>query len=363
MKLEIAESLCCSYLRHVKRCWIVQANWKVSEHWDRNKPDDDLEKLFASMRVLFDKDGSVFGKTKNAQQFLKQGEIDVVGVEQDGTLHVIDIAFHEAGLNYTKGTRRNVLKKLLRMVMILKAYQPEQTGQHIYFVSPVVNPSEQESLEQVFLDVETQYPEFEWRLLTNERFKLEVLEPTLEKAGSVADTSELFMRAAKLLELADSRTHKGGRETSTGAASSNQVTQRTSTPGGERLQPRVRQLMTTLLDDYPTLLSDSDRDKMLDNEQCKTELGLQIANHTLLRHRQEGKEIQGHSRYYSDVYGGEFYLCSQWWKDYHAQNARSLERFVASIIERKNGHPGVADLERHRSALQAFSRERIDLYA
>ena len=30
MKIEIGESLCYSYLRHVKRCWLVQSNWKVS---------------------------------------------------------------------------------------------------------------------------------------------------------------------------------------------------------------------------------------------------------------------------------------------------------------------------------------------
>ena len=29
MKIEIGESLACSYLRHVKHCWLVQANWKA----------------------------------------------------------------------------------------------------------------------------------------------------------------------------------------------------------------------------------------------------------------------------------------------------------------------------------------------
>ena len=38
--------------------------------------------------------------------------------------------------------------------------------------------------------------------MTNDIFADEVVGPTLEKAGSVADTSELFVRAAKLQELA-----------------------------------------------------------------------------------------------------------------------------------------------------------------
>ena len=35
MKIEVGESLACSYLRHVKRCWIVQANWKASDDWEQ----------------------------------------------------------------------------------------------------------------------------------------------------------------------------------------------------------------------------------------------------------------------------------------------------------------------------------------
>ena len=46
MKIEIGESLGYSYLRHVKQCWLVQANWKVSEHWGKRQSDDTLESAF-----------------------------------------------------------------------------------------------------------------------------------------------------------------------------------------------------------------------------------------------------------------------------------------------------------------------------
>ena len=82
MKMEIGESLGCSYLRHVKQCWLVQANWKTSEHWSRHKTDADLETMLLGMKRKFDKDGNVFEQTKDAAQFLKQGEIDIVGVDQ-----------------------------------------------------------------------------------------------------------------------------------------------------------------------------------------------------------------------------------------------------------------------------------------
>ena len=38
MKIEIGESLASSYLRHVKLCWLVQTNWKTSEHWSMKLP-------------------------------------------------------------------------------------------------------------------------------------------------------------------------------------------------------------------------------------------------------------------------------------------------------------------------------------
>ena len=201
MKVEIGESLCYSYLRHVKRCWLVQSNWKVSEHWDRLISDSILESDFDWMKQLFDPDGSVFGKTKNARQLLKQGEVDILGVAQDGSIHAVDVAFHKGGLNYGGGADKRVLKKLLRTMMILTAYQPSNSQLHIYFLSPKVHRAMQEPLELVFARLEKQYPRIDWHLFINETFSEQVVIPTLEKTDSVEDTSELFARAAKLLEL------------------------------------------------------------------------------------------------------------------------------------------------------------------
>ena len=86
MKIEIGESLTCSWLRHVRQCWLVQANWKVSEHWEQYPTDAEIEELFRGMKSRFDHGGGVFGRTKDARQFLKQGEIDVVGVDREGSV-------------------------------------------------------------------------------------------------------------------------------------------------------------------------------------------------------------------------------------------------------------------------------------
>ena len=53
-----------------------------------------------------------------------------------------------------------------------------------------------------FRALRAEYPTVEWNLLTNRDFTEQMMKPTLEKSGTVADTSELFVRSAKLLELA-----------------------------------------------------------------------------------------------------------------------------------------------------------------
>ena len=201
MKIEMGESLGYSYLRHVKNCWLVQTNWKASEHWDKFLSADELETVFREMRQTFDLGGSVFKGTRDHGQFLRQAEIDVMGVDQDGSVHAIDVAFHEAGLNYGGGVGNRVLKKLLRTVLVLTAYLSPEVQRHIYFVSPKVHRAAQEPLEDIFSRLRDEYPDIGWHLLTNEAFAVEMLAPTLVKGESVADTAELFLRAHKLLEL------------------------------------------------------------------------------------------------------------------------------------------------------------------
>ncbi len=203
MKIEISESLGYSYLRHVKQCWLVQTNWKASKHWDRHKSDAELAAMFEAMKRKFDPDGSVFKKTKDAAQLLKQAEIDVVGVDLNGNVHVIEVAFHEGGLNYGDSlvTRNRVLKKLLRTMIILNTHHPPETKIHICFASPKVNPSVEKPLKDIFAELEAEYPEVDWDLIINHDFTDQLVHPTLEKADTVADTSELFVRAAKLMDL------------------------------------------------------------------------------------------------------------------------------------------------------------------
>ena len=350
MKIEIVESLGYSFFRHVKHCWLLQVNWKASQHWSKHMTDTELESMFVDMKRRFDPEGSVFKKTSDAAQLMRQGEIDVLGVDQLGGVHAMEAAFHENGLHYTGGVANRVLKKLLRMLMILTAYHSPETKLHIYFVSPKVIPSVQGPLQYTFTMLRTEYPEIEWNLVTDQDFTDKVLMPTLEKASTVADTSELFMRSAKLLDLCRDSSAVGGHIDSGGATN---VVQRL---GLRPIQPLVRSLMRTLLENQPGLLDDSQRYNLMNRNYCKNSLGLRISNLALLRRAEAGREVSGRSRYWKELYGGEFYVCSQWWKDHHITNAERLLQFVSGLVRSNSNHPEVTVLHRHARALRDYIR-------
>ena len=357
MKIEIGESLCYSYLRHVKRCWLVQTNWKASENWRKIPSDEALETVFAHMKEKFDSDGSVFKGTRTCSQFLKQGEIDVVGVGLDGGVHAMEVAYHEAGLNYTGGVANRILKKLLRTMLILDAYHPNETKKHIYFVSPKVNPGAQIPLEETFKQLRTEYPNISWRLITNEEFASQLLNPTLEKAASVADTSELFMRSAKLLGLSG-LTGNSRNDLHQGQTPERPIESHTSStasagkPG--QIQSLVRSLMETLLEDFPDLLNQEELQKLTDIGYCKRELGLKLGGLALLRPQESGKWTE---RYWVKLYGGRYYVTNNWWSQFHCHNAESLIRFVRRIIDSRREHTGVSELRKHLAAFRDYLRK------
>ena len=239
----------------------------------------------------------------------------------------MEVAFHEDGLNYKGSTEKRVLKKMLRTLFILRTYHLPETRIHIYFLSPKARPKVQKPLEITFDDLRREYADVEWHLLTNDDFAKSIVRPTLEKASVVADSSELFVRSVKLLETA------GFRHTTPPVA----VESALDAPRSEvdQIQPLVRELMRTLLVDHPSLLSDAEKSDLTDKTHCK-EMGLRI-DCGLIRKKECGRYVGNHPRYWKDAYS-DFYVCKQWWRDYHPDNAKSLLAFVENVIERKPAH-------------------------
>lgn len=113
MKIEIAESLSSSYLKHIQGCRIVQTNWKTSGNWQITKYDKsraiDLFHTFKKSEHF----SNIFGQN-SFDQLLKQAEIDVLGINPtEGIVYGIDVAFHSVGLNYGSKTKtaETIIKK------------------------------------------------------------------------------------------------------------------------------------------------------------------------------------------------------------------------------------------------------------
>lgn len=205
MKIEIGESLMQSYLKCEKGCLVTQTNWKTSIAWrvaDEN---------YVAIKGVFEKIHAHAGfsgvfKNSSLEQALKQAELDVVGINND-KLYMVEVAFHESGLQYGDKleTRDRVCKKLLRAYLIGMAYFPNFTYE-IIFASPKVNPATDSIIKEYFEALEKDFGDGEnvtFRYLANDDFKSEVLVPTLNSALADSDSSELFVRSAKMLELFD----------------------------------------------------------------------------------------------------------------------------------------------------------------
>ena len=124
-----------------------------------------------------------------------------------------------------------------------------------------------------------------------------------------------------------------------------------------QVQPLMRDLMKTLLEDYPSLLNEKDIDNLTEQDYTQNILGLQLGGFPLLRRWEQGKigsDSDRRSRFYAKLYAGRFYVCSQWWRDHHLDNARSLLRFAAELAARDPDHPGVPVLERNMKALRDY---------
>ena len=211
MKIEIGESLALSYLKHVKKCVLYQNNWKISSKWAKPDEDENEEKItlekktFNEINIHFN---NIFKSSFN--QTLKQAEIDALGMDKEGKIYAIDIAYHEKGLSYDKDkniTIDKLIKKLLRSYLIL-SYFPDRDYE-IIFASPKVGNTKEQLIVSAFNRLENLFSnkniELENKVkfiyISNEAFKKEILDRTIEASTDNSDTNELFMRSYKLFQL------------------------------------------------------------------------------------------------------------------------------------------------------------------
>lgn len=210
MKIEMGESLFYSWLRHVKACQVVQTNWKVSPQWELHN-EEKLVQLMATVDAHFSgKYGyRVFKGNSSLGQLLQQGECDALGIHtEDGKnlTFAIDVAFHEAGLNYgdRPTTVMKVIEKCARTAFCLYGFL-DATDTEIIFASPKINPAVLNDLEPCISDLNDIFTEngfdFIFCILANEGFNDRVLQPILNASKGISDTAELFLRSYRMFTM------------------------------------------------------------------------------------------------------------------------------------------------------------------
>ncbi|MBO5691072.1 MAG: hypothetical protein J6R96_04335 [Spirochaetaceae bacterium] len=205
MKIEMGESLLQSYLKHIEHCLISQTNWKTSSNWNiESSCRDQIKYIYNKIRSN-NQFSDVFKKNE-LDQILKQAEIDVIGFNNANTVFMVEVAFHEGGLNYGSKieTKNKIFEKLLRAYLIGLAYFPNKELK-IIFATPKTNPATKEIIDDYFELLERAFSSdtVHFQFITNENFKNNILIPTLKITSSDADTGELFLRSYKLLNMFD----------------------------------------------------------------------------------------------------------------------------------------------------------------
>jgi hypothetical protein len=326
MKIEIAEILVASYLKHVEGCRIVQTNWKTSGHWKITEYDkEQAYELFSKIKQSSSL-GNIF-KNNTFNQLIKQAEIDVIGLNTtEHSIFGIDVAFHTAGLNYgsTEVTAERVMKKLIRTIFIMQTYFKEFDKFNSFFVSPKVNPPVLRLIEQLLVEanqiISSDFIKIDF--ISDDNFYNKMVDPLTSDSDDENDTAELFSRAVKLIQLDSRKRHEAPERRFSSNPFPHEITQKQEVEGmkiGQFVQYHFRKafedgLITPL---EIQNLQNPDYSKRIFNQ-----------NYEILRNKSRGiLDAIGHNRYYAkELFGGNYYLNSQWVERHWEPFKKWLER-------------------------------------
>lgn len=200
MSIDIGESLMQSWLKHVKGCDIVQTNWKASLNVGYDKTN--AEELLNKMRK--EKAFDFFAQGHRVENIIRQAEIDALGcVVSKKHYFAGEIAFHEAGLHYKSPD--SVPSKILRTILCLYGYLNAKEATVVFATPYIKSAAEKEALEQ-FVGVVNGFlnncgmKKYRVKLFANSDFETNILNPVFYLVDEIRDTSEVFVRACKLIK-------------------------------------------------------------------------------------------------------------------------------------------------------------------
>lgn len=327
VKIEIGESLLVSWLKHVKECQLVQTNWKTSSMWDlQNKNDLDLLMSHSASSCSEILGYNIYKNTSSLDQLLTQAEIDILGVnfsKNENSIYAIDVAFHEAGLNYGSKdeTVARVIKKIIRTAMCIHGYFYSKNAQ-IIFASPKINPATYEDLQKSIHTINKilshSNMDYDIRIIANNDFNEKILSPVLKMIDDVTDTSELFMRSLQLYNMF------ANRNSSTKESSIRQTSKVITPTAHEAIQAqgitgleemKIGAIAKTRLRDIleSGKISMAEIEMLQSAEHSKRVFNLQFP----LLLQTEGPDSKRPDRYYANplrIHGKYYFMCSEWYE-------------------------------------------------
>tara|TARA_Y100000815_G_C13248563_1_gene464623 strand:+ start:71 stop:1075 length:1005 start_codon:yes stop_codon:yes gene_type:complete len=310
MKIEIAESLIYSYLKHVEGCRIVQTNWTTSGNWTVTEYEKERARELFNKVASSEHFSGIF-KNNSFDQLIKQAEIDVLGINTtEETIYGIDVAFHSAGLNYGSKTETalRIVKKIFRTIFIMQSYFDENEKFNSYFITPKVNPATQVIIEDLMIKAKEVINDDNISIdfISNEQFYSMIVDSLLENINDEHDTTELFSRAIKLMNL-DNR--KRNSTVTVPKPVINRITSSKKEVNGMKIGQFVQHSFRKAFE--LNLLSDREI-----NELQKPEYSKRIFNSNFEVLRNKNRPIEdeyGRKRYYArEVFCGNYHLTSQW---------------------------------------------------
>ena len=325
MKIEICESLIFSWLRHVQGCVVAQTSWKPSPTWSVTR-ERELTATFEAVASFARQEiGLQIFKNGSFSQFIRQAEIDVLGVRWDQQVSspsviAVDSAFHEAGLQYGNSdeTVGRVLKKLIRAALAIEACL-DVAEASVIFATPKMAEPVRAGIERHLSVLEaclarqrgSAGPRLRFRIIANADFSREILDPVLAQVDAIADGSELFVRSQQLMRVARS----SPRRALSLAEPIRPV--RATTENGSRIGEHVRVTMAALAESGR--LSARIIGDLLDARYCKARFNL---GYPFLRPvdqavplSKQGNDRHGRGHYWKKslkVGNHEFLMCNNW---------------------------------------------------
>ncbi len=326
MKIEMGESLGASWLKHVRKCVLVQTNWKASPCVEF-KHQQEIEELFRNAQAVFTARGiDVFRKNNTIDQLVGQTECDVIGVALDDqkiNWEALEVAFHEQGLNYgTKmETAAKVAAKMFRIALCLYAYMDTKSAV-VSFASPKVYPATEEPVREAVKIVKEFFFkngfDFKFNLILNHEFYKDIMGPVILSGEQVADTNELFLRTTQLMNVFDAVKVCVANAEGIGLVKSD--AENSVEKIGEKIGEYVRRVLPPVL----ATLNQEEINELCDPQFCKFTFDLNFA---LLSKKRE--PIQGHMRYYATpltLLNTKFYMTNDW----YTKNRGKLDAWIAS---------------------------------